>query len=254
MRGVRAAAAAAAGLAALAWAGAAAADEPGLGNALDTPYVKNGMTEVDVHGARLTGRSDNGASGLIVELEHGFSDRLSLALLAEFEDGVGERRKLDAVGLEAVAYLGQIPRLGVDVGGYLEYEQRIHNESGVLEGKLLLARQFGPVEALLNVIAEQPLTNRDGEGAMGFGYAAEATADVGRDVRVGVQAFGDLGTNRSFGGRQDHFVGPVVRWEVRPWTRAGEFELEAAYLFAAGAARHDSDGQVRIGLEWEKRF
>jgi len=247
-------AAAAAGVAVMGSTGAAAADEPGLGNTVETPYVKKGITEVEVRAGRLTGGEDNGDSGAVVELEHGFSDRLSLALVGEFEDGVGERRKLDSVGLEAVTYLGQVPGLGVDVGGYLEYEQRIHNESGVLEGKLLLARQFGPVQALLNIIANQPLTNREGEGATELGYAAQATVAARPDLRLGVQAFGDLGTSRSFGGRRPHFVGPVARWELRPVGRHGELELEAAYLFPVGAARRDTDGQVRVGIEWEKRF
>jgi len=235
------------------WAGAAAA-APGLANKVYSPYVKNGITEVEVRGGSLTGGDQSGESAAVVELEHGFSDRLSVAVLGEFEKHPSEDAKVDAVALEAVAYLGQIPGTGVDVGGYLEYEQRLHNESGVLEGKLLFARQFGPVHGLLNVIATQALTNREGEGATAFGYAAQATVDAGRQVQVGLQAFGDAGTNRSFGGRQDHYVGPVMRWETRPRWAASEFELEAAYLFPLGSARDKTDGQVRFMMEWEKRF
>src|SRR5207302_11382015 len=101
------------------------------------------VTEVEVRGGRLLGGQAAGDSAAVVELEHGFNDRLSLAVLAEFVDQPHDPRKLDAVALEAVAYLGQIPKTGIDVGAYLEYEQRIHNESGVLEAKLLLARRFG---------------------------------------------------------------------------------------------------------------
>lgn len=238
----------------LGWAGAAAADPPGLGNAVYSPYVKSGVTEVEVRGGRLTGGADNGASAAVVELERGFNDRLSLAVVGEFEDAPGEARKLDSVGLEAVAYLGQVPGLGVDVGGYLEYEQRIHAESGVLEAKLLLARPFGPVETSLNLIAAQPLTDKPGEGATTFGYAAEATAPVRGSLRLGLQAFGALGTNRDPGGRRDHYLGPVARWEIRPSRTIGELEFEAAYLVPLGAARDRTDGQVRFGIEWEKRF
>lgn len=243
-----------AALAGMGWAQAAAADPPGLGNTVDPPYVKSGVTELELRGGRLSGGTDNGSSGAVVELEQGINDRLSLALVGEFEDAPGEARKLDSVGLEAVTYFGQVPRLGVDVGGYLEYEQRIHDESGVLEAKLLLARMFGPVEARLNLIAHQPLTDREGEGATDFGYAAEATLPVRDSLRMGLQAFGDLGTSRSFGGSQAHYVGPVARWEIHPSRAVGELEFEAAYLFATGAARRDADGQVRLGLEWEKRF
>lgn len=235
------------------WAGAAEA-APGLANRVYTPYVRNGVTELELRTGRLTGGEENGDSAAKVELEHGFSDRVNVGLVAEFEDEPGDARKLDSIGVEGIAYLGQIPGTGIDVGGYLEYEQRLHNESGVVEGKLLLARRFGPVQTLLNLIAEQPLTDREGEGATEFGYAAQATVDVGRQVQVGLQAFGDAGTNRAFGGRQDHYVGPVVRWETRPRWAASEFELEAAYLLPVGAAADKTDGQVRLMMEWEKRF
>ena len=249
-RGIPAAVAAAA----LAWAGTAAADPPGLGNTVYSPYVKSGVTEVEVRGGRLTGGPEDGTSGAVVELEHGFNDRLSLALVGEFEDPAGEGRKLDSIGLEAVSYFGQIPGTGVDVGGYLEYEQRIHNQSGLIEAKLLLARQTGPLETRFNLVAEQPLTDREDEGATAFGYAAEATWLVRGGFRAGLQAFGELGTNRAFGGRQEHFVGPMVRWEIHPARRLGELEFEAAYLAPLGAAREGADGQVRFGVEWERRF
>ncbi|MDB5474801.1 MAG: hypothetical protein JWP49_312 [Phenylobacterium sp.] len=239
--------------AAIAWAGTAQA-RPGLANQVYSPYPLNGVTEVEVRGGRTLGGSAAGDSAAVVELEHGFSDRLSLAVLAEFEDQPGDRRKLDSVGVEGVVYLGQLPGVGVDVGGYLEYEQRIHAESGVVEGKLLLARQFGPVKGLLNLIARQPLTDKPGEGAMQFGYAAQGVVEVARGWQVGLQAFGDAGTNRALGGRQAHYLGPVTRWELRPPGRRGELELEAAYLLPLGAARHDSDGQVRLAVAWEARF
>jgi hypothetical protein len=233
---------------------AAAADEPGLGEAVYAPYVKNGITEVEMRGGRLLDGDQAGGSGAVVEIEHGFSDRFSLALVGELEDAAGERGKLDSVGVEGVAYLGQLPGTGVDVGGYLEYEQRLHDESGVVEAKLLLARRFGAVHTLVNLVASQPLTERPGEGATQFGYAAQATLEVRQDLEAGVQAFGALGTSRSPGGRQEHFLGPVARWEVRPRWAPGELELEAAYLLPLGAARRETDGQVRLELEWERRF
>ncbi|MFL5296767.1 MAG: hypothetical protein ACJ798_10345 [Phenylobacterium sp.] len=235
------------------WAGAAAA-EPGLANKVYEPYVKRGVTELELRGGRLNGGPLDGESGLIVELEHGFSDRVSVAVLGEFERHAGEKSKLDAVAVEGVAYLGQIPRLGVDVGGYLEYEQRVHNESGVLEGKLLLAKQAGRFHGLLNLIVDRALTDRRGEDDTEFGYAAQGTFDAGRGVQLGLQAFGDLGTNRSFGGRQGHYLGPVAKWEVRPAWAKGELEFEAAYLLPVGATRGSADNQLRFALEYERRF
>lgn len=244
----------AAAILAAALAGSARA-EPGLANKVYSPYVRNGVTEVELRAGRLTGGPLDGEQAAVVEFERGVSDRLSLAVLAEFEQHAGEPKKLDALAVEGVAYLGQIPGLGIDVGGYVEYEQRIHNESGVLEGKLLLAKRSGSFEGLLNVIAQKALTDRPGEGATAFGYAAQATWDVGRKVRLGGQAFGDLGTNDSFGGRNGHYVGPVIQWELRPaWLKGGELEFEGAYLLPISAARDETDGQVRFVMEFERKF
>ena len=240
--------------AALGWSGAAVA-EPGLSNRVYSPYVKKGVTEVELRAGRLNGGPLDGEQSAIVELEHGISDRVSLAILAEFEQHAGEARKLDAVAVEGVAYLGQIPGLGVDVGGYVEYEQRIHNESGVAEAKLLLAKRADAFEGLLNLIARRPLSYRPGEHDTQFGYAAQATWDVGANLRLGGQAFGDLGTDRGFGGRRPHYLGPVARWEVRPaWLKGSELEFEAAYLMPVGSARNDTNNQVRFVVEYERRF
>lgn len=235
------------------WAGSAAA-EPGLGQKVYDPYVRNGLSEAEVRTGRLLGGSAEGDQTTVVELEHGFNDRFSLAVLGEFEDEPGETRKLDAIAVEGVAYLGQIPGLGVDAGLYVEYEQRIHNQSGILEGKLLLAKTRDRFQGVLNIIAEQALTDRDGDGATEFGYAASATWETAPRLRLGVEAFGDFGTNRSFGGRQAHYVGPVAKWETRPAWLPAEFELEVGYLFAAGGARDYTDGQLNVLIALERRF
>lgn len=247
----------AAGVAALAmgWAGWAAADPVGLANKVYDPYVKKGVTELELRGGRLTGGPLDGEQAAVVELERGVSDRLSLALVGEFEQHAGEKAKLDSIGVEGVAYLGQIPGLGVDVGVYLEYEQRLHNESGVVEAKLLLAKREGPFEGLLNLISRTPLTDRPGQKASTFGYAAQGTVDAAPGLKLGLQAFGELGSSDRLGGRLGHYLGPVANWELRPaWMKGGELELEAAYLLPLGTARQDTDGQVRLMVEFERKF
>ncbi|WP_309606538.1 hypothetical protein [Phenylobacterium sp.] len=227
----------------------------GLSSKVYSPYVHKGVTELELRGGRLNGGPLDGEQAAIVELEQGLNDRVSVAAIAEFEQHAGQAGRLDGVAVEAVVYVGQIPGIGVDVGGYLEYEQRIHNESGVLEGKILLAKQAGGFEALVNLIAKRALTERPGEDDTRFGYAAEATFDVGHRLKLGAQAFGDMGTNRAFGGRRAHYVGPVARWAVKPgWMSGGELELEAAWLLPLGTARADSDSQLRFVMAFERRF
>lgn len=174
--------------------------------------------------------------------------------MVEFEDHAGEKAKIDAVALESVIYLGQIPKLGIDAGLYFEYEQRIHNESGVGEAKLLLAKQAGPYQALFNFVVSRPFTDKRGEDIAAFSYAASLDREVWSNVRLGVEAFGDLGSEQRFGGRQEHYVGPMVKLALPLRRFGGELELETAYLFAAGAARDTSDGQARLLVEWERRW
>ena len=232
-----------------------AAAEPGLGNKVYDPYVKNGVTEIEIRSARLNGGSDAGDATSLVELERGLSDRVSLALLGEFEKHPGEAGKLDSVGLEGVIYLGQLPKLGIDTGLYVEYEQRLHNESGVGEAKLLLAKNVDRFQGLLNLIVQHPFTSRPGEDVTQFGYATSVTWELAPGLRAGAEAFGNLGTNALLGGRNAHYVGPTVQWEVRPdWLRGGEIEVQGGYLFAAGAARTYTDGQLRLNIAFERRF
>lgn len=240
----------------LAWAGAAsAADQPGLSNKVYDPYVKNGVTELELRSGRLTGGRLNGEQAAVVELERGVSDRLSIAVVGEFEQHAGEAGKLDSIGIEGVAYLGQIPGLGVDVGGYLEYEQRLHNESGVVEAKLLLAKRSGSFEGLINLISRTPLTNRAGQKASTFGYALQGTFETAPGLKLGAQAFGALGTSDTLGGRQGRYIGPMANWELHPaWMKGGELELEAAYLLPVGTARADTNGQMRLMVAFERKF
>lgn len=103
MRGYGLAAAAAMALACALTGSGAAHAEPGLAEKVYDPYVRNGVTEVELRAGRLNGGELDGEGGAVVELEHGFSDRFSLAVLAEFEREAGEKSRLDAVAVEGVA-------------------------------------------------------------------------------------------------------------------------------------------------------
>jgi hypothetical protein len=243
------------GAAAALFGGGAALADPPLATRIEQPYIFNGVSEVELRGGSLVGGPGEGEAAAILEIERGLNDRVRLGVEVEFEDHAGgEAPKTDSIALEGTVYLGQIPHTGIDVGVYGEYEQRIHNESGVGELKLLLARPLGPVEAVVNLNARQPFTRLDDEGAMELNYAAQATLEAAPNLRVGLEALGDLGTSRAFGGLQGHYVGPMVNWEIHPQGFPAEIELQASYLFPLGAARDQSDGAVRFMIELERHF
>ena len=69
------------------------------------------------------------------------------------------------------------------------------------------------------------------------------------EFRLGVQAFGDLGTSRNLLPRAEHFIGPVAKYEIEGL--GPEVGLEVGYLFAVAKAKDDADGQLRVALEME---
>lgn len=224
---------------------------PGLGSKVYGARVEAGVTEIEARYGELSGGSADGEAGLVVEVAHGFNDRFYGALLGEFEREPGHDAFLDAAAVEGVYAVGQIPGLGVDVAVYGEYEATLKNEADKIELKALFQKTAGPFDGRLNLIAGRSLASRS---VTGFGYAASADWEVIHDVRLGLEAFGDLGDSDHPGGRQAHFIGPVVEFELDELPLPGELEIRAGYLFPAGAARDETDGQARLSLEWEAKF
>jgi hypothetical protein len=228
-------------------AGSARAD-PRLDEKVYLPYVEPHVLELETRWAR-----EDGASSAVVEVEYGLSDRLTLAALGQSFHQPGRGQRLSGLGLEGVAYLGQIPGVGVDAGVYLEYRRGLAGEEDVAEGKLLLAKTVDRFQGALNLIVEKPVTAPKGQGAAGYGYAASLTWRTLGNLRLGAEAFGDLGDDRGlgFGGA---YVGPQVKWEGRPGHLPVELAVDAGWLAAVGPARREGVGQARVGLEIERRF
>jgi len=235
--------------AALAWAPAWAAT--GLAKKVESPISEPGAVELEVRGGGYSGA--NRARVGKVEASRGLAENWRIAFLGEFEKEPGRDTRFDSLAFETVIGFGHA--LGFDTGIYLEYEQRLHNESGVLEGKFLLERKFGGLKTRANFNAEQPLTKKDGEGALEFGYAGLALVEAIEHIEVGLEAHGDLGTSRHFGGRNAHFLGPAIRWETGEGEEAmGELELGVSYLFNVGDRSGSAPGALNFIVEWGAKF
>lgn len=246
-------AAALSGAAMLALSTAARAD-PRLDEKVYDPYVRNHVLGVETRAGRENGGPLNGAAAYIGELEYGVSDNLSLSLVGKIAGGAAEPTRLRGAGVEAVYYVGQVPGVGVDVGVYGEFMAGLNGEPNVLEGKLLLAKQIGRLQLLANLIAERPI-RAPGESFGAYGYAASATWRVDGPFSVGVQAFGDLGDDHGFlKGRQGAYIGPAVHWQARLPHTPGELEVGLGWLKSVSESRHEADSQVRLTIEFERRF
>ena len=234
-------------------AGSGAGAAPLRGDDVTDPVIEVGMTTGLVQMGRLNGGPADGELVVEASAERALSERLMVVAGLELGGEPGAGTRLEAFNLEAQVYLGRIPGLGVDVGLIGEYVQPVHNEAGAAEVSLLLGRDFGPVRGRFNLVAEQPFTDRAGEGAMAFAYSAQAAWPLREGLEIGLQAYGDLGDNRDFGARNGTYVGPMIAWEAELQGETA-FSVEGAYLAALGRARDESDGELRLMLELERRF
>jgi hypothetical protein len=227
-----------------------AAAAPGIGEKVYEATIEPGVTEVEARYGRLAGGPATGEDGLVLEFSHAFGPRLYGGLLTELARDPGRGRQLEAVGLEAIVAIGRVQPLGLDVALYGEYENA-REGGGRVETKLLVEHRKGPFDGRLNLIFGKDLKS----GApLETGYAASADWRAVEGLRLGVEAFGDMGTSRHFLPRAEHYAGPMVKTGLEHLPGRGELEIEAGYLFALGAARDEARGQARLLLEYEFHF
>jgi hypothetical protein len=228
---------------------ASALAAPGLGSKVYGTGVEQGEFELESRHAGLTGGPDDGGWVWVGEAAYGFTDRFYGALLVEAERESGLDPEFAAVAFEGLYEVGEFG--GVGLALYGEYEATLHGGPDAIEFKALFQRAAGRFGARLNLIAERPLEDA---AEWEFGYAAQADVEVLHDLRLGVQAFGDFGDEHGWGGRRAHFVGPAAEVEFDDLPVEGELEVAVGYLFAAGASRHDADGQARLTVEYKRTF
>jgi hypothetical protein len=233
-----------------------ASADPRLDEVVYSPYVENHMFELETRiGQEVGGGSLSNAQTLVTEAEYGFTDRLSLALVTSVERAPGEAQRLTGVGIEGIYYLGQVPTIGVDVGVYGELTKGAGGDSDRGEAKLLLAKTDGRFQGLFNFIVERPFSGPPGEVFASYGYAASATWRTVGSLRLGAEAFGDFGDDHGFLNHpQGAYFGPQLKWEGKPRFLPCEIEVDAGWLAAMGPDRQEASSQLRLNLEFERRF
>lgn len=236
--------------------GTPALADPRLDEVVYSPYVERHVLELETRiGQELGQGSLNNARTLVTEVEYGFTDRLSLALVTKVQRAPGEAEKLTGVGLEGIYYLAQIPKVGVDVGLYGEFIKGAGGNSDGGEAKLLLAKTDGRFQGLFNFIVERPFSGPRGTVFASYGYAASATWRTFGNLRLGAEAFGDFGDDHGFLNHpQGAYLGPQLKWEGRPRFLPCELAVDAGWLAAVGPDRQEASSQFRVNLEFERRF
>jgi len=217
---------------------------PGLGEEVYAATVEPKEIELEARTGILAGGTDAGEDNFRLEAGYGINGHLRAAAVVEFEKEPGSVNKATHAGVELVANVAHIG--GIDVAVYGEYELGFHGDSDGVEAKLLLERRTRLWDFRLNLVAEKPL---DAAAPTEFGYAVSADTSVAENLRLGVTAFGELGTVHRFAPYAEHFVGPSAKFHLHGI--ANGVWLETGYLFAIGKAREGTKGQFRLNLELE---
>ena len=233
----------------LAAAGAAllpcvASADPGPASEVYSPAVTRGLTELELRSGVVNGGA--GDWQVKAEASHGVTDWWRPAVVAEWENSGGETQ-FTAFAVESVFDFTATRDWPAHLGGYVEYEWA-EDGPNELEFKLLMQRQRGPLALRLNLIGTR-LLGAAPEANWEFGYAAQASYAINDDFALGIQGFGDAGTNADFGlDSQAHYWGPFAQIEAGHFS-GSELELQLGYLVGLGQA--EADGIFRLKLEVE---
>ena len=220
--------------------------EPGLAGEVYSPAVSEGETEIELRAGILDGGDADGEWQTKLEVAHAVTEWWRPALVAEWEYE-GEDAEFTAFAIENVFDFTGTRAWPVHFGGYVEYEWA-EDGPDELELKLLMQRLDGPVDLRLNLIGTRVFGDGP-EDIWEFGYAAEASYAINDEFRIGLQGFGDAGTDDDFGlDDQGHYWGPFAQFEIGH-VGGGEVELQLGYL--AGLGEAEADGQFRVKLEFE---
>ncbi len=225
---------------------------PGLGGEIYPATVEAHELEIEARYGALNGGPAAGEDNSRVEISYGISEHLQLGVVTEFEKDPGGTRHATHLGFEAIAPLGRIG--GIDIAAYGEYEIGLNGKADSVETKLLVQHRAGLWDLRFNLVGEKPL---QAGAPVALSYAASVDRGVTRNVRLGVAAFGDLGTVSHFVPYAEHYLGPVAKFRIPLGDRDGDGDgdqgvwLEAGYLFPLAAARAETKGQFRFNLEFE---
>ena len=215
--------------------------DPPLADEVYEATITPGETEFEAHYAQKTGGVAAGENVLRIEAGHSFSQHFRLAWTSEFQNQSGSPLKPDEIGIEAIWGLGKLGPVNLAVYG--EYSHGI-GQPDQLETKLLVQHTDRLLDLRFNLIAAKPLA---AAAPVALSYAARADVKTAGELRLGIEALGDLGTATRLLPRAAHYVGPSMQLGIEGLGR--EVVLSASYLAALDAARDQSKGLARLSLE-----
>ncbi len=155
-----------------------------------------------------------------LELETGITSRWDVALYNIWDRVQGDTLRYQATKVETRYRLSDYGQWFVDPVIYFEARKEwIEDKPIALEGKLILAKDLGPLNLSLNGLYEIEFIPAGGGREHEVGYAAGASYELTPWVRVGGEVFGSWTRSAEDGTwASQHYAGPAVSLAVsRVW-------------------------------------
>jgi hypothetical protein len=213
------------------------------------PDVVQGEFEFEIFGGYQwwSGHDDDRERQFVGEIEYGVTPWWKTALEMSTTRVPGESYKLDEIEWENTFALTEPGRYWLDLGVFAELA-RDHAEgrNAVALGPML-QKEFGPIQANLNVIFERQLGARAEPGAA-INYEWQVKWRGDPRFEPGLQSFGALGRTNNFGHETEASIGPAFFGQM-PVGGQNKLKYETAVLF--GLNKNTPDTTVRFQIEYE---
>jgi hypothetical protein len=221
-----------------------------------SPYVEQGVMELEMRGDRTFDRSSdrNNAQTQIYELGYGVNSWWSTSFFGLVNKDPGADFRYAATAWENIFQLTEPGQYFVDVGLYAEYRKsHLATEPDEVETKLLLQKDVGPLAVTANLIFNRNIGNGAGKG-VGFEYAMRANYPWKRELQFNLEAYGEPGRLTGFeeGSAQQHVLGPVLSGKFNVAGLRGNILYQAGYLF--GLTSGSPQGTLKWLVEYELPF
>lgn len=215
-----------------------------------SPYVTKGKLEAKWKGGMTYDDDDSGDDGAWEQkatIEYGVTDRFLVETEAEIaNEGDSDDTEFTSLAIKGKVEFTEPGEYWVDAGARVTYDFNMEDGADKIEGKLLLAKDTGPLHHRANIILEREVGD-ESDDETEFGVSASSRYRFVDTFEPGIELYSDFGEifKSSDWNDEDHRIGPVF------YGKAGKFKYEAGYLFGISDDAPDGTLKAIFAYEWQ---